>query len=72
MPLVQHGRMGGRGSRHIGIDGLRGYAAFVVAIYHTVLGLDPSQIQRILSPTIQSLNDSYAIATKMVADHGQR
>lgn len=34
--------------RNAGLDGLRGYAAIVVVVFHSVLGLDATQIERIL------------------------
>lgn len=48
------------------LDGLRGFAATFVAVSHTVLGMKESQIQTILYPTIQSLSEPYALATKLV------
>lgn len=48
-----------RPERNAQLDGLRGYAAFVVAIYHVITGTEPSLITRILPVTIQSLRDGY-------------
>jgi peptidoglycan/LPS O-acetylase OafA/YrhL len=48
------------------LDGLRGYAAVAVAIYHAILVLDVTQAQRILTPTIFSISSGYDRATKIV------
>jgi peptidoglycan/LPS O-acetylase OafA/YrhL len=53
-------------ARNQQLDGLRGYAALSVAIYHTILGMDLSQIDRILRPSIQDIGGSYAKETKIV------
>ncbi len=53
-------------TRNAQLDGLRGYAAFVVAIYHVITGTEPSLITRILPVTIQSLRDGYDVTLKIV------
>jgi len=55
-----------RPERNAQLDGLRGYAAFVVAIYHVITGTEPSLIARILPVTIQSLRDGYDLILKVV------
>lgn len=53
-------------ARNQQLDGLRGYAALSVAIYHTILGMDLSQIDQILRPSIQDISGAYAKTTKIV------
>ena len=47
-------------SRNTQLDGLRGFAAVTVAIYHSMLGLDFSQIERVLQPTFWRMRDAGA------------
>lgn len=47
------------------LDGLRGWAALVVAIFHTVLYVEPTQIQRIHSASWHSLHDAYSVMSKL-------
>ncbi len=51
--------------RKIELDGLRGYAAIAVVIYHSVLGLDGTQIERVLRGAWSDLGP-YDIATKVL------
>jgi len=53
-------------ARHTQLDGLRGYAAIAVVIFHTILGCDPTLNQRILRPTIQEASGLYDLVTKCV------
>jgi peptidoglycan/LPS O-acetylase OafA/YrhL len=48
------------------LDGLRGFAAVAVAVYHSILGVDISQIQRILQPSIQHIDGVYGKMSKIV------
>jgi len=50
--------------RNAGLDGLRGYAAIVVVIFHSVLGLDATQIERILRGRWSNF-DPYEVITKI-------
>lgn len=50
--------------RKIELDGLRGYAAIVVVIYHSILGLDGTQLDRILRGAWSNLGP-YEVATKI-------
>ncbi|MFZ5735042.1 MAG: acyltransferase family protein [Pseudomonadota bacterium] len=52
-------------ARNARLDGLRGYAAFVVAIYHTIIGMDISLADRIVPATVQSLQNGYDRALKI-------
>lgn len=52
-------------NRNPQLDGLRGYAAVAVAIYHAILQLDLSQIPRILAPTIFDIPGGYGKLTKV-------
>lgn len=54
------------GARNTQIDGLRGYAAIAVIVFHSILDRDPSQNQRIVRPPIQEAHGLYAVATKLV------
>lgn len=47
------------------LDGLRGWAAITVAIFHTVLYVEPSQIQRIHEANWSGLHDSYSVLSKL-------
>lgn len=48
------------------MDGLRGYAAAAVVVYHSIMGCDPTQDERIVQPTIQEIHGLYDMATKLV------
>lgn len=50
--------------RKIELDGLRGYAAIIVVFYHSVLGVDVTQIERIMRGSWSSLG-AYDAATKI-------
>jgi len=54
------------GCRNPQLDGLRAFAAVAVAVYHSVLQLDPSQIQRILSRDIWNIPAGYGTVDKVV------
>jgi peptidoglycan/LPS O-acetylase OafA/YrhL len=53
-------------NRNNQLDGLRGYAAVVVVVFHTILGIDPTQISRILYESILKIDDTYGRATKIL------
>lgn len=42
----------GSSERFRALDGVRGYAAFVVLVYHAILGMDPTLILRVLNTTV--------------------
>jgi peptidoglycan/LPS O-acetylase OafA/YrhL len=48
------------------MDGLRGYAAIAVIIFHSILDRDPTQNLRIVRPTIQEAHGLYDVVTKLV------
>jgi peptidoglycan/LPS O-acetylase OafA/YrhL len=48
------------------MDGLRGYAAIAVIIFHSILDRDPTQNVRIVRPTIQEAHGFYDVITKLV------
>jgi len=48
------------------MDGLRGYAAIAVVIFHSILDRDPTLDQRIVRPTIQEAHGLYDVITKLV------
>ena len=48
------------------MDGLRGYAAAAVVVYHSIMGCDPTQDERIVRPSIQETHGLYDMATKLV------
>ncbi len=48
------------------LDGLRGYAALVVVVFHTILGIDPSQITRILYEDFSKIDNTYGRVTKVM------
>ncbi|CAN5484483.1 acyltransferase [soil metagenome] len=45
--------------RNAALDGLRGYAALVVAIFHSIIGVDQSVVQRALNQDFSSLAGAY-------------
>lgn len=45
--------------RNAALDGLRGYAALVVAIFHSITGMDPSVVQRVLDQDLSTLTEAY-------------
>jgi hypothetical protein len=47
------------------LDGLRGYAALVVVVFHTILGIDPGQINRILYEDLSKIDGLYGRFTKV-------
>jgi peptidoglycan/LPS O-acetylase OafA/YrhL len=51
-------------SRSHGLDGLRGYAALAVVVYHSILGLDGSQVSRLVRPTFFSVEGLYSLFSK--------
>jgi peptidoglycan/LPS O-acetylase OafA/YrhL len=51
--------------RNAQLDGLRGYAALFVVVFHSILGVDPSQIDRILYANWSGLQSRYDIFTKI-------
>ena len=54
------------GTRRTQLDGLRGYAAIAVVVFHSILDRDPTQNQRIVRPTIQEAHGLYDVLTKLV------
>lgn len=54
------------GTRNSQMDGLRGYAAAAVVVFHSIMDCDPTLDQRIVRPTIQETHGLYDVATKLV------
>ncbi len=54
------------GKRNTQMDGLRGYAAIAVIVFHSILDRDPTQNVRIVRPTIQEAHGVYDVITKLV------
>jgi len=50
------------------IDGLRGYAAIAVVIFHAVLGLDPALVPRVLRANFTELSGWYEFLAKIVLE----
>ena len=48
------------------LDGLRGYAAIAVVVFHSILDRDPTLNQRIVRPPIQDAHGFYDVVTKLV------
>lgn len=55
-----------KGTRNTQMDGLRGYAAIAVVIFHSILDRDPTQNQRIIRPAFQDTHGLYDVITKFV------
>ena len=53
------------GTRKTQLDGLRGYAAIAVVVFHSILDRDPTLNQRIVRPTIQDAHGFYDVLTKL-------
>jgi peptidoglycan/LPS O-acetylase OafA/YrhL len=53
-------------SRNTQMDGLRGYAAIAVVVFHSILDRDPTLNQRVVRPTIQEAHGLYDVVTKIV------
>ena len=53
-------------ARNLQLDGLRGYAAVSVAIFHTILGMDETLIPRIVYGRISDFSDTYSWFAKIV------
>lgn len=54
------------GKRNTQMDGLRGYAAIAVIVFHSILDRDPTQNVRIVRPTIQEVRGAYDVISKLV------
>jgi peptidoglycan/LPS O-acetylase OafA/YrhL len=54
------------GTRKTQLDGLRGYAAIAVVVFHSILDRDPTLNQRIVRPPLQDAHGFYDILTKLV------
>ncbi len=54
------------GTRNTQMDGIRGYAAIAVVVFHSILDRDPTLNQRIVRPTLQEVHGAYDIVTKLV------
>lgn len=54
------------GRRNTQMDGLRGYAAIAVIVFHSILDRDPTQNVRIVRPTLQEAHGAYDVITKLV------
>lgn len=52
--------------RNEALDGLRGFAALNVAIFHTILSIDESLVPRIVYGKYSDLSDAYSWATKII------
>jgi peptidoglycan/LPS O-acetylase OafA/YrhL len=50
------------------LDGLRGYAAMAVVIFHAVLGLDPTLVPRVLRANFAELSSWYDLFAKIVLE----
>src|SRR3954454_4249183 len=53
-------------ARNLQLDGLRGYAAVSVAIFHTILWMDDTLISRIVYGKISDFSDAYSWFAKIV------
>ena len=53
-------------ARNLQLDGLRGYAAVSVAVFHTILGMDETLIPRIVYGRISDFSDAYSWFAKIV------
>ena len=53
-------------SRRIQLDGLRGYAAIAVVVFHSILDRDPTLNARIVRPSISELSGGYDLWSKAV------
>ncbi|MFC3771475.1 acyltransferase family protein [Paenibacillus sp. GCM10012303] len=51
--------------RNLALDGLRGYATLAVIIYHAILLMDLSLIDRVLLVPIQNIPGTYDVVTKV-------
>lgn len=52
--------------RNVQLDGLRGIAAVNVAIFHTILGMDETLIDRVLYGKFSELNGVYEWCAKII------
>jgi peptidoglycan/LPS O-acetylase OafA/YrhL len=48
------------------MDGLRGYAAIAVVIFHSILDRDPTQNLRVVRPPFQEIHGLYDVVTKLI------
>ena len=55
-------------SRNDQLDGLRGYAAIAVAIFHAILGLDPTLVPRVVRANYGALSGWYEFFAKAILD----
>ena len=53
-------------TRNHQLDGLRGYAAVAVAVFHTILGMDETLILRIVYGELSKLPDAYSWFAKII------
>jgi peptidoglycan/LPS O-acetylase OafA/YrhL len=53
-------------ARNLQLDGLRGYAAVSVAVFHTILGMDETLIPRIVYGRISDFSDAYSWFAKII------
>jgi len=53
-------------ARHTQLDGLRGYAAVAVVIFHSILDRDPDLNQRVVRHPFQQAHGIYDVVTKLV------
>lgn len=51
--------------RNLALDGLRGYAAIAVVIYHSILYFDPTLISRMLYQPMYHFTSAYDLTTKL-------
>lgn len=54
------------GGRNHQLDGLRGYAAVAVSVFHTILGMDETLIPRIVYGEVSRLPDAYSLFAKVI------
>ena len=59
MTSIPENKVARHGGRNDQLDGLRGYAALAVVFFHSILGIDPTLIPRVLFQSPFKIDDSY-------------